>query len=64
MVANVKFLFFRTFPANVKLAYLVVYNLYDVKRQGKPITMRDAIDKVIEANEVKDVPSNDIEALN
>ena len=41
----------------------VVYGHYDVKRQGKPITMRDAIDKVVEANEVQNIPSNDLEAL-
>jgi len=41
----------------------VVYGHYDVKRQGKPITMRDAIDKVVEANEVQNVPTNDVEAV-
>lgn len=41
----------------------VYYGHYDVKRQGKPITMRDAIDRVVEANDVKDVPANDLQAL-
>jgi hypothetical protein len=41
----------------------VVYGHYDVKRQGKPISMRDAIDKVVDANDIKEIPPDDIEAL-
>lgn len=41
----------------------VMYGHYDVKRQGKPITMRDAIDKVVEANKIENVPDNDLKAL-
>lgn len=41
----------------------VYYGQYDVKRQGKPITMRDAINKVVEANELQNIPDDDLKAL-
>jgi len=44
----------------------VMYGEYDVKRQGKPITMNDAISKVYEAQgeDETSAPIGDLEALN